>query len=182
MKEVRLFGRRLPDYAHVAPFVGAGRLLAEAALAEGKHVQFRPPWLFLRGFVPEFAVVRVDAQPIDTADQDYRPDLVVVTDARIPAEVDVTAGLKAGGAVLVNAGGPLELKTAARVIAVDLDAVAARHRVDLAVPLAAAAAAVSGVVGAEALREVGCARYGKGATPAIRAAAALCSVPRSRKA
>jgi len=181
VKEIRLYGRRLPDYAHAAPFVGAGRLLAEAALAEGKHVQFRPPWLFLRGFVPEFAVLRVDAQPIDTADQDYRPDLVVVTDARIPAEVDVTAGLKVGGAILVNASGPVEVKTAARVIAMELDPLAERHRVDLAVPLAAAAAAVSGVVAAEALEGVARARYGKGAAAAITAAITLCSIRSTRK-
>jgi len=159
----------------MAPFVGAGRLLAEAALAEGKHVQFRPPWLFLRGFVPEFAVVRVDAQPIDTADQDYRPDLAVAADARIPAEVDVAAGLKPGGVILINGTGPVELKGGARVVVVDLDAVAARHRVDLAVPLAAASAALIGVAAAETLCKLARVRYGKGAPAATEAALALCS-------
>ena len=170
MTEVRLYGRRLPDYAHVAPFVGAGRLLAEAALAEGKYVQFRPPWLFLRGFVPESAVLRVDAAPIETADQDYRPDLVVLTDARLAAEADVAAGLKAGGTILVNAAEAPPVKGAGRVIALDLDALARRHRVDLSVPLAAAAAALSGIVGAEALRGAAQARHGEG-TPAALAAA-----------
>ena len=175
MTEIRLHGRRLPDYARMAPFVGAGRLLAEAALAEGKHVQFRPPWLFLRGFVPEFAVVRVDAKPIDTAAQDYRPDLAVAADAHITAEVDVAAGLKSGGAILVNAAGPVDVKAAARVVVLDLDALAARHRVDLAVPLAAAAATLSGLAEAGTLRELVQAHYGKGAPAACEAAAVLCS-------
>ncbi len=173
MTEVRLYGRRQPDYAHVAPFVGAGRLLAEAALAEGKHVQFRPPWLFLRGFVPEAAVLRVDVSPIDTADQDYRPDLVVVTDARLAAEADVAAGLTADGTILLNAAEPAPVRGAGRVIALDLDAVAKRHRVDLSVPLAAAAAALSGIVGAEALRGAVRARHGEGALAALAAAAGL---------
>jgi len=173
MKEIRLYGRRLPDYAHVAPFVGAGRLLAEAALAEGNHVQFRPPWLFLRGFVPESALLRVDTAPIDTADQDYRPDLVVVTDARVPAEADVAAGLQAGGTILVNAVQAPPVQGAGRVLAVDLDSVAKRHRVDLSVPLAAAAAALSGIVGAEALRRAAQARHGRAAAAALAAAAGL---------
>lgn len=173
MTEVRLYGRRPPDYAHVAPFVGAGRLLAEAALAEGKHVQFRPPWLFLRGFVPEWAVLRVDAEPIATADQDYHPDLVVVEDERLPAEVDVTAGLKANGVILLNAAGPPPPRMAGRAMTLDLSALAGRHRVDLSVPLAGAAAASGGVVGLEALREAARGRYGKGAGAALGAAARL---------
>jgi len=59
MKELRFHGRRLPRYDHTAAFVGAAQLLARAALREGKQVQLRPPWLFLRGYTPEAAHLRV---------------------------------------------------------------------------------------------------------------------------
>ena len=99
----------------------------------------------------------------------------MAADAHIPAEVDVAAGLKSGGAILVNAAGPVDVKAGARVIVLDLDALAARHPVDLAVPLAAAAAALSGVAAAGTLRELARASYGKGAPAACEAAVVLCS-------
>ena len=99
----------------------------------------------------------------------------MAADAAILAEVNVAAGLKSGGAILVNAAGPVDVKAGARVIVLDLDALAARHRVDLAVPLAAAAAALSGVAAAGTLRELARASYGKGAPAACEAAAVLCS-------
>ena len=154
MKELRFHGRRLPRYDHTAPFVGAARLIAKAGLREGKQVQLRPPWLFLRGYVPEAAHLRVATEPIESYSQEYVLDLVAVTDASILAAVDVTAGLKETGVVLVNGASPVSLKGRARSAVADLDAIARRFATDLALPMAAAAAALSGVVSQKALAAV----------------------------
>jgi len=154
VKELRFHGRRLPRYDHTAPFVGAARLLATAALHEGKQVQFRPPWLFLRGYVPEAAHLRVATEPIESTSQEYVLDLVAVTDASILTAVDVTAGLKETGVVLVNGRSPVSLKGRARTAVADLDAIARRFATDLALPMAAATAALLGVVSQQALAAV----------------------------
>jgi len=154
VKELRFHGRRLPRYDHTAPFVGAARLLATAALHEGKQVQFRPPWLFLRGYVPEAAHLRVATEPIESYSQEYVLDLVAVTDASILTAVDVTAGLKETGVVLVNGRSPVSLKGRARTAVADLDAIARRFATDLALPMAAATAALLGVVSQQALAAV----------------------------
>jgi len=154
VKELRFHGRRLPRYDHTAPFVGAARLLATAALHEGKQVQFRPPWLFLRGYVPEAAHLRVATEPIESYSQEYVLDMVAVTDASILTAVDVTAGLKETGVVLVNGASPVSLKGRARTAVADLDAIAQRFATDLALPMAAATAALSGVVSQKAIAAV----------------------------
>jgi len=154
VKELRFHGRRLPRYDHTAPFVGAARLLARAALREGKQVQLRPPWLFLRGYVPEAAHLRVATEPIESYSQEYVLDLVAVTDASILTAIDVTAGLKETGVVLVNGASPVSLKGRARTAVADLDAIAQRFATDLALPMAAATAALSGVVSQKAIAAV----------------------------
>jgi Pyruvate/2-oxoacid:ferredoxin oxidoreductase gamma subunit len=151
VKELRFHGRRLPRYDHTAPFIGAARLMARAALREGKQVQFRPPWLFLRGYVPEAAHLRVASEPIESYSQEYILDLVAVTDASILGAVDVTAGLKETGVVLVNGTSPVSLKGRARTAVADLDGIARRFTTDLALPMAAATVVLSGVVSQKAL-------------------------------
>lgn len=154
MKELRFHGRRLPRYDHAAPFVEAARLLAQAALAEGKQVQLRPPWLFLRGHTPEATHLRVDTEPIETYSQEYVLDLVAVTDASILSEVDVTAGLKATGVLLINSPSSVHLNVRARPAVADLTEIAERCGVDLALPVAAAAATLSKVVNRDSLKRV----------------------------
>lgn len=154
MKELRFHGRRLPRYDHRAAFIEAARLLAQAALAEGKQVQLRPPWLFLRGHTPEATHLRVAAEPIETYSQEYILDLVAVTDASILKEVDVTAGLKDTGALLINSPGGVQPNFRGRVAVADLDGIAERFGIDPAVPVAASTAALTGVVRREALKGV----------------------------
>lgn len=154
MKELRFHGRRLPRYDHTAAFVEAARLLAQAALAEGKQVQLRPPWLFLRGYTPEAAHLRVDTGPIETYSQEYVLDLVAVTDATILSEVDVTKALKETGILLINSPGPITQNVRVRPAIANLSAVAEQFGVDLALPIAAATVALSKVVSRDALEGV----------------------------
>jgi pyruvate ferredoxin oxidoreductase gamma subunit len=146
MKELRFHGRREPRYDRVAPFVAAPRLLAEAALREGKHVQFRPPWLFLRGFTPETALLRVDREPIETYQQEAFLDAVVVTDASILKEINVVAGLKPGGLLLVNAAGPVAPAPPAKVVARDLSGIAKAQKAELTAALLGAVIGLTDLV------------------------------------
>jgi len=154
MKELRFHGRREPRYDRVAPFVAAPRLLAEAALREGKHVQFRPPWLFLRGFTPETALLRVDREPIETYQQESFLDAVVVTDPTIVSEVNVVAGLKPGGLLLVNGEAPVALTAKARVITRDLSGIAKDHKAELTAALLGAVIGLTDLVRLETAEQL----------------------------
>ena len=146
MKELRFHGRREPRYDRVAPFVAAPKLLAEAALIEGKHVQFRPPWLFLRGFTPETAHLRVDEAPIETYQQESFLDAVIVTDPTVISEVNVVGGLKPGGLLLINSEVFLALTDKAKVVTLDLSDVAKAHKAELTPVLAGALIALMKLV------------------------------------
>lgn len=154
MKELRFHGRREPRYDRVAPFVAAPRLLAEAALREGKHVQFRPPWLFLRGFTPETALLRVDREPIETYQQESFLDAVVVTDPTLLGEVNVVAGLKPEGLLLVNSAGSVALPDKARVITRDLSGIAKTHKAELTAALLGAVIALTDLVRLETAEQL----------------------------
>ncbi|HEU5393322.1 MAG TPA: 2-oxoacid:acceptor oxidoreductase family protein [Candidatus Methylomirabilis sp.] len=154
MKELRFHGRREPRYDRVAPFVAAPRLLAEAALREGKHVQFRPPWLFLRGFTPEAALLRVDREPIETYQQEAFLDAVVVTDPTLLRQVGVVTGLKPGGFVLVNSVAPVTLPDKARVITRDLSRIATAHKTALTAALVGAVIALTSLVRLETAEQL----------------------------
>ena len=154
MKELRFHGRREPRYDRVAPFVAAPRLLAEAALREGKHVQFRPPWLFLRGFTPETALLRVDREPIETYQQESFLDAVVVTDPTLLGEVNVVAGLKPGGLLLVNGEAPVALTAKARVITRDLSGIAKDHKAELTAALLGAVIGLTDLVRLETAEQL----------------------------
>ncbi len=90
--------------------VVASRVLAEAAFLEGRHVQSFPAFGLERRGAPVMAFTRIQDSPIYNHSQIYAPDLVVVLDASLMDIVDVTAGLKKDGLVLVNsATGPADI-------------------------------------------------------------------------
>jgi len=154
MKELRFHGRREPRYDRVAPFVAAPRLLAEAALREGKHVQFRPPWLFLRGFTPETALLRVDREPIETYQQESFLDAVVVTDPTLLGEVNVVSGLKPEGLLLVNSAGSVALPDKTPVITRDLSGIAKAHKAGLTAALLGAVIGLTDLVRLETAEQL----------------------------
>ncbi len=82
--------------------VTAANILAEAAFLEGKYVQAFPFFGVERRGAPVTAFTRIDEKPIRIKTQIYEPDVVVVLDPSLLDTVDVTAGLKEGGMVIVN--------------------------------------------------------------------------------
>jgi len=66
------------------------------------------------------AFCRIGDEPIRIRTQIYEPDYVIVQDPTLTENVDVLAGLKADGTVLINTervASDLELGTSARVVA-----------------------------------------------------------------
>lgn len=80
----------------------AALLLADAAFQTGQYVQGFPEYGPERMGAPITAYNRIGKEPIRVHSNIYTPDLVMVVDETLLHAVDVTAGLKADGAVIVN--------------------------------------------------------------------------------
>jgi 2-oxoacid:acceptor oxidoreductase gamma subunit (pyruvate/2-ketoisovalerate family) len=104
--------------------VTAARLLAEAAFNEGKYCQAFPSFGAERRGAPVLAFTRIDNKPIRIRTLVYEPNYVVVLDPTLLEVINVAAGLKRGGSIVVNAKEvPEELK-AVKVATVDATAIA----------------------------------------------------------
>jgi len=82
--------------------VTAARLLAMAALHDGKYATACPFYGAERRGAPVVSFVRIDSSPIRIYSQIRNPDLIVVLDASVMQAVDVLHGLKTGGRILIN--------------------------------------------------------------------------------
>ena len=82
--------------------VTAARLLAMAALHDGKYATACPFFGAERRGAPVVSFVRIDDHPIKVYSQIREPDLVVVLDESVMDTIDVLHGLKRGGSVLIN--------------------------------------------------------------------------------
>jgi len=96
MIEIRLHGRGGQGT------VTAAELLATAAFDDGREAQAFPAFGVERRGAPVVAFCRIDEKPIRIRSQVYQPDYVIVQDPTLIGVVEVLAGLKPGGAVLVN--------------------------------------------------------------------------------
>lgn len=103
--------------------VTAARLLAEAAFREGKYVQAFPFFGAERRGAPVLAFTRISETTISIHTQIYSPDVVVVLDPTLPKVVDVAAGLKPGGLVVLNGREPVQVPHA-RIFCVDANSIA----------------------------------------------------------
>jgi pyruvate ferredoxin oxidoreductase gamma subunit len=83
--------------------VTSAELLAQAAIIEGKYAQAFPSFGPERRGAPVVAFVRIsNDQSLKIRGEVTQPDLVVVLDPGLLRVVDVTAGLKVDGVVVVN--------------------------------------------------------------------------------
>lgn len=80
----------------------AALLLADVCFKTGAYVQGFPEYGPERMGAPITAFNRISPKEIRVHSNIYNPDLVVVVDETLLASVDVTAGLKEDGAVIVN--------------------------------------------------------------------------------
>ena len=135
----------------------AALLLADVAFKTGQYVQGFPEYGPERMGAPITAYNRISKEVIRVHSNIYTPDLVVVVDETLLHSVDVTAGLKEEGAIIVNTPKtadeirPLLNGYKGKVFTVD----ARRISVDALgknfpnSPMLAAAVAVSGVMSQE---------------------------------
>jgi pyruvate ferredoxin oxidoreductase gamma subunit len=80
----------------------ASLLLADAAFNTGKYIQGFPEYGPERMGAPITAYNRIGNNPITVHSNIYEPDFVVVVDDTLLESVDVTAGLKEDGAIVIN--------------------------------------------------------------------------------
>lgn len=80
----------------------AALLLADVAFKTGKHVQGFPEYGPERMGAPITAYNRISSDVIRVHSNIYEPDFVAVVDETLLHTVDVTAGLKKEGAIIVN--------------------------------------------------------------------------------
>jgi 2-oxoacid:acceptor oxidoreductase gamma subunit (pyruvate/2-ketoisovalerate family) len=127
MIEIRIHGRGGQGA------VTSAELLALAAINEGKYAQAFPSFGPERRGAPVLAFSRVDDKPIRLRSQVYQPDVVLVLDSSLVNIMDVAAGLKEGGTVVVNTTASLEelvnklTVKKGRVGVVDATAIAKKH-------------------------------------------------------
>lgn len=80
----------------------AALLLADVAFSTGAYVQGFPEYGPERMGAPITAYNRISRNPIRVHSNIYTPDLVMVVDETLLEAVDVTAGLKDDGAIVIN--------------------------------------------------------------------------------
>lgn len=80
----------------------ASLLLAEAAFDTGKYVQGFPEYGPERMGAPITAYNRISDNPITVHSNIYEPDFVVIVDETLIDVVDVAAGAKETGAIIIN--------------------------------------------------------------------------------
>jgi 2-oxoacid:acceptor oxidoreductase gamma subunit (pyruvate/2-ketoisovalerate family) len=84
----------------------ASKVLAVSLFSEGQFVQTFPAFGVERRGAPVAAFVRVDHDYIDLRCEVYNPEHIVVLDPSLLEAVDVAAGLKPGGTILINSDKP----------------------------------------------------------------------------
>jgi 2-oxoacid:acceptor oxidoreductase gamma subunit (pyruvate/2-ketoisovalerate family)/2-oxoacid:acceptor oxidoreductase delta subunit (pyruvate/2-ketoisovalerate family) len=107
--------------------VMAAQALAEAAVIEGNYAVAFPFFGAERRGAPVLAFTRIDTKKIYSKTQVYSPDCVVVLDDSLLDTIDVVAGLKPGGSVVINSRDKpedIDLGISVRTAAVDATSVA----------------------------------------------------------
>ena len=135
----------------------ASLLLADAALNTGKYVQGSPEYGPVRMGAPITAYNRIGDQRSTVHSNIYFPDYVVVVDETLLSAVDVTAGLKKEGAIVINSSkSPAELRPLlkgyeGRVCTIDAGKISEEElgKNFPNTPMLAAIVKVSGVIGEE---------------------------------
>ena len=156
MIEIRIHGRGGQGA------VVASKMLVTAAAKEGKKVQAFPFFGAERRGAAVAAFARIDDQKIRIHSEVYTPDYVIVLDPVLYKTVPVTAGLKKGGAILLNS--PQDPSSYSfpddfKVATVDAGGIARRHKLGsrtepiVNTAVLGAFAKVTGIIGIEALAE-----------------------------
>ena len=97
MRDIRIHGRGGQGG------LTAARILADAALKEGKPAQAFPEFGPERRGAPVRSYLRIDDQPIQLRTSVESPDVVIVMDVSLLTRPETLAGIKPGGLLIINA-------------------------------------------------------------------------------
>ena len=126
MRELRIHGRGGQGA------VIASKLLAAALFHQGKSVQSFPAFGVERRGAPVTAFLRLSDGPILLRCEGTNPDDLIVLDPTLVEAIDVTAGLKPGGTIVINSDRApesyTELASRFRVATVDAYTIARNHK------------------------------------------------------
>lgn len=158
MFEVRIHGRGGQGV------VTATEMLSIAAFQEGRHAQAFPSFGSERTGAPVVAFCRIDDKEIRSREPIMKPDALIVQDPTLLRQIDVFAGLKQDGYVLINTKGTFEELglgdiaanwPANRLCTLPATDLALKHvgRPVPNVPLLAGFAALSGLIQLESIRQ-----------------------------
>ena len=156
MLEIRIHGRGGQGA------VIASQALAVAAFREGRYVQAFPAFGVERRGAPVVAFARISDRPIRIRSQIYNPDHIIVLDPTLLQAVDVTAGLKENGWIIINSDrepGEFDLPPKFRVATVDANSIAVKHHLGtrtapiVNTAILGAFSRITGIVGLEAVLE-----------------------------
>jgi pyruvate ferredoxin oxidoreductase gamma subunit/2-oxoisovalerate ferredoxin oxidoreductase gamma subunit len=140
--------------------VVASQVLADTAFREGKKVQSFPAFGVERRGAPVMAFTRIDSQPIRIRSNIYEPDHIIVLDPTLLDFLDVTAGLKEGGWIVLNSAddpASFGLHDRFKVGVVDANSIAFKYRLGprnapiVNTAILGAFSGLTGIIGLEAL-------------------------------
>ena len=124
MVEIRIHGRGGQGA------VIAGKILASAVHKDGKYCQSFPAFGVERRVAPATVFTRIDEDCVNLRCEIYEPDHLLVLDPTLMEGVDVTAGLKEGGIIIVNSkeeSDAFSFDGRYRVATVDASGIAAKN-------------------------------------------------------
>ncbi len=140
----------------------ASKVLARAVFREGRYVQAFPAFGVERRGAPVVAFTRIDDAPITIHCEIYEPHHLIVLDTALTETIDITAGLRPEGWIVINsveAPDSFPYAPRFRVATVDASGIAAAHRLGSAsapivnTAILGAFARATGLVGIDAVCE-----------------------------
>lgn len=85
-----------------------GQILAEAGIEDGKFVEAFSEYGPERSGAPMQVFIRISTEPIRVHSNITTPDMVILADPTLLGMVDITAGLKKNGSIIMNTAKTLE--------------------------------------------------------------------------
>ncbi|MDO5843885.1 MAG: 2-oxoacid:acceptor oxidoreductase family protein [Methanocorpusculum sp.] len=107
--------------------VTAARMMAAAAVKDGKFATACPFYGAERRGAPIVSFVRIDDAPVRIYSQIKKPDMIIVLDPTVMETVDVLDGLKEGGSIFINTHEDLKFPPQFKVYKADLTGIALKE-------------------------------------------------------
>ena len=104
--------------------VTAARMMASAAVKDGKFATACPFYGAERRGAPIVSFVRIDERPVRIYSQIKKPDMIIVLDPTVMDTVNVLDGLKEGGEIFINTHEDVTFPAGFKVYKADLTGIA----------------------------------------------------------